>query len=71
MCGGTPSAPKPPPRLPAAPTPPPMRTGEEQVDIDARRRRAAAGTGLSSTILTGSQGVQASAPTSQKTLLGQ
>lgn len=71
MCGGTPSAPKPPPMLPAAPTPPPVRTGEDQAGIDARRRRAASGTGLTGSILTGAQGVQSSAATSQKTLLGQ
>lgn len=71
MCGGAPSAPKPPPRLAEAPVPPPVRSGETQADVDARRRRAASGTGLSGTILTGPTGAQASAPTSQKTLLGQ
>ena len=69
MCGGTPSAPTPPPALPEAPTLPEAR-GEDAGASDKRRRRAAAGQGQS-TILTGPQGIQNGAATAQKSLLGQ
>ena len=73
MCGGSPSAPVPPPRAPEAaqlPTAPVGRGGRAE---DARRRRAAAGGEIDgrSTILTGARGVQDGAVTAQKTLLGQ
>jgi hypothetical protein len=70
MClSSTPSAPKPPPMLPEAPTAPDANASMTGVDEDARRRRAAAGTG-NGTILTGSRGVTSTANTSSKTLLG-
>lgn len=70
MCGGSPSAPVPPPLAPEAPRAPESRGAESTADRD-RRRRAAAGAGGRSTILTGPQGVQDGAATAQKTLLGQ
>lgn len=71
MCvGSAPKAPPPPPRLPEAPTAP-TDTGVSQADQDRRRRAAAAGGSATSTILTGSRGVQDGAQTAQKTLLGQ
>lgn len=68
MCGGSPTAPTPPPRLPeaaVAPAPSQRRGGDE------RRRRTAAGEDSRSTILTGARGVQDGGATVQKTLLGQ
>jgi hypothetical protein len=70
MCTGAPSAPPPPARAPEAPRLPDAgapRAG----DTEARRRRAAAGTSSTSTILTGARGVQDGAATATKTLLGQ
>lgn len=69
MCTSAPSAPAPPPKLPEAPTPPQMVSPMGK-SADARRRAMAAGTGTTSTILTGSQGVTAPAATATKTLLG-
>lgn len=71
MCGGTPSAPTPPPVAPEAPRAPDVATGETQAQRDLRRRRAATGGIDRSTILTGPRGVQDGAATAQKTLLGQ
>ena len=70
MCGGTPSAPTPPPVTPEAPVAPEPVTGS-QAERDKRRRAAAAGGSERSTILTGPRGVQDGAATAQKTLLGQ
>jgi hypothetical protein len=70
MCGGSPSAPIPPPAVPEAPVAPDVSGAEGVSERDARRRRAAAGAGRS-TILTGARGVQDGAATAQKTLLGQ
>ena len=39
--------------------------------MDRERRKRAAQAGMASTLLTGGQGLTASAPTQQKTLLGQ
>lgn len=66
MCGGG-RAPRPAAQLPEAPTPPAQSSEEGTRDRDRRRRAASGGTG---TILTSSSGVQSSAPTQQKTLLG-
>lgn len=72
MCvGSTPKAPAPPPTPPAAPTAPDTSTGMSAADTDRRRRAAAAGTGATSTILTGPRGVQDGGATAAKTLLGQ
>ena len=72
MCGGSPSAPTPPPAIPEAPVAPEARTGESAADRDARRRAAAGGTADGrSTILTSAAGVQNGAATAQNTLLGQ
>ncbi len=73
MCIGSPSAPTPPPRAPAAAQLPNLAEGRssESVDIrDAKRRRAAGGSGGRSTILTGARGVQDNGAVAQKTLLG-
>lgn len=70
MCGGSPSAPLPPARAPEAPRLPDA-TARSGDDSEARRRRAAAGTGSTSTILTSARGVQNGAQTATKTLLGQ
>ena len=70
MCGGSPSAPTPPPAVPEAPVAPEVRSAEGTAEREARRRRAATGGGRS-TILTSSRGVQDGAATAQKTLLGQ
>jgi hypothetical protein len=67
MCSG--STPKLPDALPEAPTMPQPRTPRRGDDA-ARRRRAAAG-GPSGTVLTSPRGVQQSAATATKTLLGQ
>ena len=70
MCGGSPSAPAPPPELPeAARTPEP--SGRSGAEADARRRRAAAGGTGRSTILTSSRGTEGAAATQSKTLLGE
>lgn len=70
MCGGSPAAPTPPPKVPEAPITP--EVGVTRVDQDMRRRRAAAGNGGGrSTILTSARGVQDGAAIAQKTLLGQ
>lgn len=71
MCGGSPSAPAPPPVTPEAPVTPGPRTGGSAEDRDKRRRRAAAGEGGAGTILTSPRGVQDGGATAQKTLLGQ
>lgn len=69
MCGGSPDAPTPPPRVPEAPiAPAPATAGQASADV--RRRRAASGGGERSTILTGSRGVQNGGTTAQPTLLG-
>ena len=70
MClGSSPSAPPPPAALPEAPrTPDPTGAGAGVSGTDRRRRAAA--TGGSSTILTGSRGVTDSGATQTKTLLG-
>ncbi|QZI92156.1 hypothetical protein PODOV073v1_p0031 [Vibrio phage PS25B.1] len=71
MCGGSPSAPTPPPAVPEAPTAPDTSaSGEGQSDRDKRRRAAASGQD-GGTILTGSRGVTDSGSTATKTLLGQ
>lgn len=70
MCGGSPSAPTPPPQVPEAPQAPAARTTEGR-GADEQRRRAAAGKGGRSTILTSARGVQDGAATAAKTLLGQ
>jgi hypothetical protein len=71
-------APVPPSDLPVAPTqakaPGTDKTQAEfatQRARDEERRRAASRQGRSNTILTGSLGVQAPAPTARKTLLGE
>jgi hypothetical protein len=71
MCGGSPSAPTPPPIAPEAPTTPEARTPESTAAADRRRRAAAGSDGGRSTILTGPRGVQDGAATAQKTLLGE
>jgi len=70
MCGGSPSAPTPPPKLPDAPRVPDIRARSKAKD-DTQRRRAAAGESSNSTILTSTRGVQDGAMTAVKTLLGQ
>jgi len=70
MCGGSPSAPTPPPRVPESPVAPAVGTADG-AGADARRRRAATGGSERSTILTGSRGVQNGGATTQATLLGQ
>jgi hypothetical protein len=71
MCGGSPSAPTPPPAVPEAPTAPDTSaSGEGQADRDKRRRAAASGQD-GGTILTSSRGVTDSGATATKTLLGQ
>lgn len=70
MCGGSPSAPAPPPVVPEAPRTPEPRAGGDQASRD-RRRRLAAGGGDRSTILTSASGVSESGATAAKTLLGQ
>lgn len=73
MCVGplapdTPAPPPPPPVVPeAAKAPTPAITRN---NIDAQRRKRAAGTSDRSTILTGARGVTDGAATAQKTLLG-
>ncbi len=73
MCiGSTPKAPTPAAALPdaaVAPTAPSGGAGGSGA-ADRRRRAAAGGTGTTSTILTGPRGVQDSAATASKTLLG-
>jgi len=74
MCVGPlapskPKAPPPPPKTPEAPQTPEAPTARAEGDM--KRRRAAAGAGRTSTILTGARGVQDGAATSSKTLLGQ
>ncbi len=69
MCGGSPSAPTPPPSVPEAPRAPVVQ-GEDTNARDRRRRAAASGQGQS-TILTSSSGVQDGAATATKTLLGE
>lgn len=70
MCGGSPSAPTPPPAIPEAPRAPAPTSGEATGDRDKRRRAAAAGQ-ADGTILTGPRGVQDAVTTTTKTLLGQ
>ena len=71
MCiGGGGSAPAPSAQLPEAPRAPLTDAGARGTDADERRRRAAAGTGTTSTILTGPRGVTGAAQTNTKTLLG-
>ncbi len=70
MCGGSPSAPLPPPVVPEAPRAPDIRGSESAEDRDRRRRASATGAGRS-TILTSSRGVTDGAATTTKTLLGQ
>lgn len=71
MCVGSPSAPTPPPRLPDAPRVPDTKARRKR-ESDTQRRRAAAGEGGRSTILTSTRGVQDNgAMTAVKTLLGQ
>ena len=69
MCGGSPSAPTPPPAAPEAPQLPEVLGAEGTADRD-KRRRAAAGAGGRSTILTSARGVQDGGATATKTLLG-
>jgi len=71
MCGGSPSAPAPPPRLPEAARAPEARTDGGTGDRDKRRRAAAGGGGPVGTILTGARGTTGGAATAAKTLLGQ
>ena len=61
---GAPKAPEPPP-----PAPTEVDAGVTQARDDERRRRAAAA-GAGSTILTGAAGLNTTAQTGQKTLLG-
>jgi len=70
MCGGSPSAPTPPPAVPEAPRAP-VISSRDGAEADVRRRRAAAGTADRSTILTSARGVQDGGATAQKTLLGE
>lgn len=71
MCGGSPSAPTPPPAVPEAPVAPDTTaSGETAADRDRRRRAAASGQD-GSTILTSSRGVTEGGTTATKTLLGQ
>lgn len=65
MCGGSPSAPTPPPQLPEAP-----RSPDPAVRDGSTARRRANGSGRS-TILTSPRGVQDNSSTAEKTLLGQ
>ncbi len=69
MCGSTPSAPDTPAATPEAAQAP--DASNISGDADERRRRAAAGTGGRSTILTSARGVTNSGATVTKTLLGQ
>lgn len=72
MCiGSTPSAPTPPAAVPEAPQTPDTPSSRGASSLDEQRKRTAAGTGTSGTILTGSRGVTESAATGTKTLLGQ
>ena len=71
MCGGSPSAPTPPPVVPEAAQAPVTPGGRDAAGRDVQRRRTAAGGAGRSTILTGARGVQDGAATAQKTLLGQ
>ena len=70
MCGGSPSAPTPPPTVPEAPRAPDVASSESVADRDRRRRARSSGEGRS-TILTSARGVQDGAVTAPKTLLGQ
>lgn len=70
MCGGSPSAPTPPPRAPEAAQLPTTPAGRGTGEADARRRAAAAGGTGRSTILTTSRGIQDGGAVAQKTLLG-
>jgi len=69
MCGG-PSAPTPPPQAPEAPRAPDV-SNRFNKGADKRRRSLASGESSRSTILTSPRGVQDTASTTQKTLLGQ
>ena len=71
MCGGSPKAPPPPPKLPETPRLPETTGDTSAAGIDARRRRAAGGQSRGGTILTSSQGVTTPGATATKTLLGQ
>ncbi len=66
MCGGSPSAPLPPPAVPEAPRAPDIDASQSAASR-TRRRTGAQGR---STILTSSRGVPESAQTATKTLLG-
>jgi hypothetical protein len=60
------------PPLPAAPPPPPTPVDKAAEDAAAQTKaRLAAAGGYGGTLLTGGQGVQAPAMTTNKTLLGQ
>ena len=62
------------PSIPAAPKPVDttiQTSAAMTASLEAERKRRAAAQGLSSTLLTGGQGVTQAAPTQTKTLLGQ
>lgn len=71
MCGGSPSALPPPPKVPEAPRMPEGAESTSSGDADRRRRARAGGQSQGGTILTSAQGVQNGGATASKTLLGQ
>lgn len=68
MCTSSPDTPDPVPVLPEAPVAPNTSDSFSGKDADKRRRRMAAG--QTGTLLTGSRGLETSANTETKVLLG-